>query len=235
MSKRGNAPQIKICGITKKEEAEFLNEAGVDYAGFVFYRKSKRNVTFTQAKEIFPCLSDSIKKVAVFVSPTPEETAQAEEAGFDILQIHGPFSEEIIKKSRHPIWQAVNIRQAEESRRLSDRGEPEASGVGTERSEAGSRLLDGIAGLVLDGAEYGGGKAFDWEKNGVLSEYKKNFPDVRLILAGGLNRDNVAEGIRLFAPDVVDVSSGVENENGIGKNREKIMEFVRRVREPSVS
>ena len=88
-------PGIKICGITTPEEAVYLNEAGVSYAGFVFFPKSKRNVTYEQAEKIFSGLDPSIKKVAVFVSPTLAEIQSAEEIGADILQIHGTLAQEM--------------------------------------------------------------------------------------------------------------------------------------------
>ena len=64
------APEIKICGITAMEEARWLNEAGADYAGFVFYEKSKRNILIADAVEIKKCLDPSIRTVAVTVSQT---------------------------------------------------------------------------------------------------------------------------------------------------------------------
>lgn len=117
------------------------------------------------------------------------------------------------KKSRHPIWRAVNIKS------------------GTEFLEKEELFYDNITGIVVDGAQYGGGKTFDWSTNGALLSVREQFADKAFILAGGLNSENVKTGISIFAPDIVDVSSGVENDNGIGKNRDKIMEFVRKVKE----
>ena len=206
-------PGIKICGITDPGEAAYLNEASVSYAGFVFFPKSKRNVTYEQAEKIFSALDPSIPKVAVFVSPTLAEIQRAEGIGADILKIHGTLAQEIIKKSRHPIWRAVNIK------------------FGSEFLEKEELFYDNITGIVVDGAQYGGGKTFDWSTNGALLSVREQFADKAFILAGGLNSENVKTGISIFAPDIVDVSSGVENDNGIGKNRDKIMEFVRKVKE----
>ena len=83
----------------------------------------------------------------------------------------------------------------------------------------------------MDGAGYGGGQRFDWQKQLHMDRQAGIFAGRKFVLAGGLHAGNVAEGIRLFDPDIVDVSSGVENDNGIGKNRDKIMEFVRKVKE----
>ncbi len=206
-------PQIKICGITEQKEAAYLKEAGVSYAGFVFFSKSKRNVSYEQAEKIFECLDASIKKVAVFVSPTLAQIEKAEEIGADILQIHGTLAEEIIKKSRHPIWRAVNIQS------------------GLQFLVGEEMYADNITGIVVDGAQYGSGKTFDWSGKDEIYIYREQFPEKTFVLAGGLNSENVKTGISIFAPDVADVSSGVENENGIGKNRDKILEFVRKVKE----
>ena len=170
-------PGIKICGIMTPEEAVYLNEAGVSYAGFVFFPKSKRNVTYEQAEKIFSGLDPSIKKVAVFVSPTLAEIQSAEEIGADILQIHGTLAQEIIKKSRHPIWRAVNIKS------------------GSEFLEKEELFYDNITGIVVDGAQYGGGKTFDWSTNGALLSVREQFADKAFILAGGLNSENVKTGM----------------------------------------
>ena len=87
MANRRGSPQIKICGITQAWEAFYLNEVHAEYAGFVFWQKSKRNVSFTQAEEIHKFLAKSIKRVAVTVSPDLQLVRRAEQAGFDILQV----------------------------------------------------------------------------------------------------------------------------------------------------
>ena len=93
--------------------------------------------------------------------------------------------------------------------------------------------MEYISGYVADGAGYGGGKPFDWE--GLSKSVRESLDAIRqnrgiqLILAGGLTEENVAQGIRCFEPDIVDVSSGVE-ENG-KKSRIKIENFIRKVRQ----
>lgn len=204
---------IKICGITRASEASFLNEAGVDYAGFVFYEKSRRNIGFEKAKEIMEALAPSIQKVAVCVSPTQEQIEKIGLLGVDILQIHGKLEKEVPFPPDLLFWRAVNL-----------------SGVGCPKaffSEEPDRVRERTAGIVVDGADYGGGKPFDWEMHS--GRIKRWAGGRTLILAGGLCAENVRRGIRLFSPDVVDVSSGVEGHEG--KNREKIIEFVRKVRE----
>ncbi len=101
----------------------------------------------------------------------------------------------------------------------------------TEQAER-ERLEDArIEAYVLDGADFGGGRTFDWAAGGIAGELRELFREKKLVLAGGLTAENVTEGIRLFAPDIVDVSSGVECDYASGKDEEKIYQFVRKVRE----
>ncbi len=207
-------PQIKICGLTRLEEADFLNQEQADYAGFVLFEKSKRNVSFARVKEIGNRLSPDIKRVAVTVSPDKKLLEQIEQAGFDILQVHGELKPEILEESTLPIWRACNMKEPKDIEQL-------------ERCKK-------ITGYVIDAGTAGSGTTFDWNKSRkVLEEAKKTvFAGKQFILAGGLNPENVAEGIETFAPDIVDVSSGVEGD-GAGKDRTLIEAFIRKVRESS--
>lgn len=82
-------PKVKICGLSRPEDIESVNDADADYAGFVFYKKSKRNVSFRDAGELIRRLKPQIRSVAVCVSPDEEMIKNIREIGFDILQIHG--------------------------------------------------------------------------------------------------------------------------------------------------
>ena len=193
--------KIKICGLTSPAEARFLNENHVDFAGMVlFFPKSKRNISIEQATEIMAALDASIKRVAVVVSPSIEQVRQIEAAGFDYIQIHGeiPETEAVINI---PILKAFNV---------SDMGS-------YEKYHNDSR----IAGYVFDAIEPGSGKTFDWRLVDNIPRDEK-----LLLLAGGLNPDNVRIAIEAVHPDGVDVSSGVENDDGAGKNPQKIHDFV---------
>lgn len=206
-------PKIKICGITRPEETNYLNEAGVEYAGFVFYEKSRRNVTLTKAKELMRRLDERIQKVAVTVAPDKEQIRQLMEAGFDILQVHGTIQENELTACKIPIWRAVNISKLKEAA----------------EQLAKEQALDALyTGYVADGMTYGGGKAFSWKEAESDRAILQKLRQKTFILAGGLQSENVAEGIRIFHPDVVDVSSGVEEAGG--KSKEKIETFVREVR-----
>ena len=227
--------RVKICGLTQRREAKYLNAAGADYAGFVFHPPSKRNVSVSQAQEIADKLNQNIKRVAVVVSPGIEEVKEINRGGFDILQIHGNLTREALAAAKLPVWLAVNIA-----------GAGELSGRTRELLKLPGELLDRIAGVVVDGAEYGGGNTFGWCESGNPfgwrgggtaqggglrdGSVKRLLAGRSLILAGGLSAANVRQGIRLFAPDVVDVSSGVESDSGQGKSEIKIKEFVERVK-----
>lgn len=214
--------EIKICGITTLKEADWLNAAGVNYAGFVFYEKSKRNVSMMDAVMIKKSLYPSVKTVAVTVSPTVDELRQIEIAGFDIIQVHKELSLDVLRECRLPIWRAFNIASLSEAASEAAGGEASA-----EEREERERLEDAlIEAYVLDGVAFGSGKTFDWSSSGLAEQIKQLFGNKKLVLAGGLTPDNVAEGITLFEPDIVDVSSGVEKDYGSGKDEEKIKQFV---------
>ena len=196
-----SSTKVKICGLTSPAEAQYLNENHVDFAGMVlFFPKSKRNISIEQAMEIMAALDASIKRVAVVVSPSIEQIRQIEAAGFDYVQIHGeiPQPESAIAI---PILKAFNV---------SDMGS-------YEKYHNDSR----IAGYVFDAIEPGSGKTFDWRLVDNIPRDEK-----LLLLAGGLNPDNVRMAIEAVHPDGVDVSSGVENDDGAGKNPQKIHDFV---------
>lgn len=203
-------PKIKICGLTRTEEAAYLNQIQAEYAGFVFYESSRRNVGFAQVKEICNHLDKDIKRVAVTVSPNIKLLEQIEQMGFDILQVHGELHEEILEKSRIPIWQACNLKEPEDIEKL--------------------RRDRKIVGYVMDAATAGSGRTFDWMVGSQNLEKMRTaiMAGKTLVLAGGLNPQNIEDAVRIFSPDVVDVSSGVE---GVcGKEKALILEFAAKAR-----
>ncbi len=198
---------IKICGLRKPEEAEYLNRNRVDLAGMVlFLPERKRNITLAQAKEIRAALDPSIRTVAVTISPTLAQARQAEEAGFDLIQIHGEIPPGYAERIGIPVLKAFNVRDL-------DRFEE-------------YRNAEYIQGFVMDAAEPGSGKTFDWNILKSLEWGKK-----QCFLSGGLTPENVHLAIGEVHPDGVDVSTGVELPDGSGKDEEKIDRFVAAVRE----
>lgn len=206
MKRRDKYMKIKICGLTDKKEAEYLNRNHVDFAGMVlFFPKSKRNITIEQAKDIMQELAPEIKKVAVVVAPVLEQIRQIECAGFDYIQIHGNLKEDVLEQTKLPILKAFNMEDMEDY----------------EKYHNASR----IAGYVFDAWEPGSGKTFDWNLvNKLPKDEKFRF------LAGGLHSGNVQEAISRVHPDGVDVSTGVEYTDRLGKDGEKIDLFVKKVR-----
>jgi len=193
----------KICGLTCKEEAEYLKKYGADLAGMVlFFEKSKRNISIEKAKEIISALHPEIKAVAVTVSPSLEEAKEIWEAGFDYIQIHGKVSEEILNSCTIPLLKAFNVDDM-------DKYDYYLS-------------FPNIKGFVFDAGEPGSGKTFDWNSLDNLERRS----DKIYILAGGLNSANVAKAVERVKPDGVDVSSGVEYSDKAGKDPEKIREFI---------
>lgn len=200
--------KIKICGITTESEIEYLAEAGVDYAGFVqFFLKSKRNIPLERARELIRLLPSSIRAVAVTVSPTEEQLEAIEAAGFAAVQIHGRIADEVMGKLSLPVIKAFNVSDLE--------------------AFAHYEQMEQVVGFVLDAQQPGSGQVFDWSVVKELPTTEK-----MILLAGGLNPENVGEALHVLGDriDGVDTSSGVENENGVGKSREKILHFVECVR-----
>ena len=210
--------KVKVCGLTREEEAKMLADCRVEFAGMVlFFPKSKRNVTLQQAEQILAALKKYgvSKSVAVTVSPTKEQVEQIMRLGFDYIQIHGTLSDEVHDVLRIPVIRAVNVA-----------GETESI-----RRKLESVLADEkTAGILFDGSSPGAGKTFDWN---LLKNIQKT--DKLLFLAGGLTPENAAQAVKTVAPDVVDVSSGVEKDVSpcaafAGKDAEKITKFVENVR-----
>ncbi len=210
--------KIKICGITSVAEADYLNDNKVDYAGFVFYEKSKRNVSLEQARLIFERLEPDMKKVAVMVSPTLEEFIEKENESFDIIQIHGKLDPGILDMARKDVWCAINLSEDEFREKIAY------------VESLSDKQLDRIKGVVIDSKNFGSGEAFDWQKNKdkLSTEIIK---DKTFILAGGLNKDNVGEATSILKPDIIDVSSGVEiSKDKTGKDKRLIEQFVEAAR-----
>lgn len=196
--------KIKICGLFQSQDTAFVNEAMPDFAGFVFYEKSRRNVTKEQADSFRKALSREIKTAGVFVNAPPEFIYDIyKNKIIDIVQLHGGESDGYISKLRGllhgaEIWKAFLIKSKKDLEEAA-------------RSPADMVLLDN---------GYGTGESFDWR---LIKSFGKPF-----ILAGGLTPENIPEVLERFHPYAVDLSSGVETE-GI-KDRNRIAAAVAAVR-----
>ncbi len=200
-------PDIKICGLTCKEDIEIVNEFSIAYAGFVlFVPWSKRNLTVEQAQQLKKGLKRSIQSVAVTVSPTLEQVRIIEQAGFDVIQIHGVLEKKVIERVHIPIFRAVNVEKTEDIKEIQKRNTGK------------------IRCYVIDGKNPGSGEAFNW--HWLVNEVGKVS---NIMLAGGLNEKNVGMAIHMVHPQIVDVSTGVEKDDGNGKDRNKVKKFIEAV------
>lgn len=195
--------KIKLCGLSRKCDIEWVNELKPEYIGFVFWNKSKRNVPPQKAKELKDLLSPDIKAVGVFVDEPIENVAELlNDNIIDIAQLHGAEDEEYIKKLRtlsdKPIIKAFLLKSESDAERA-------------EKSTADYILVDSGTGT---------GKSFDWE---LLKNISRPY-----FLAGGLCCENISQAITALDPYAVDVSSGIET-NGC-KDKNKMAAFVAAVR-----
>ncbi len=211
---------IKICGITRPEDARASVEAGADAVGLNFYPQSSRAIDGVCAREIIAVLPASIIKVGLYVNAEPAEICRMYEAlGLDLIQLHGDEPPELLSAlGGRPMMKAFRPAGAEGLRTVLDYLET-------------CRTLACLPQLILFDAPLahgfgGSGKLADWS---LAKEYVENYQDPRLVLAGGLKADNVAEAIRTTGPGAVDTASGVESQPGI-KDPAAIQAFVRAAR-----
>ena len=199
--------KIKVCGVTSVEDAKLVCSSGVDAIGLNFYSESKRGLTVSEGSAIEVSLPPFVSKVGVFVNPSQSFVNKAlETISFDFLQFHGSESVSFCESFSLPYIKAIPAQNAEQI--LQDL---------ENYNSASAILLD-----TKVGARFGGtGEPFDWK---IAPETK-----LPLIVAGGLNPQNVFEAVSLMRPFAVDVSSGVEKES-IQKDFQMMREFVEQVR-----
>jgi len=200
--------RIKICGITRTEDALAAARAGADAIGLVFYPDSPRAIDIATAWEIVEALPPFVTTVGLFVDADPEWIEEIlVEVPLDVLQFHGDESPDFCEQFAHPYIKAIRMR-------------PD-----TDLAEVARRYAD-AQGLLLDtyrpGVPGGTGEAFDW----ALAQQPCDKP---IVLAGGLTPENVADAIAQVSPWAVDVSGGVEKAKGI-KDSSKINAFMAAVR-----
>ena len=195
--------ELKICGLKRLEDIIAVNRHGADYAGFVFFEKSKRYVDPYKANELISLLRADIKPVGVFMDePLDNVVRIARITGVELVQLHGHESEEYVEYIKRTLDRPVI-----KAYKASEEGALE-------------KALNSNADYVMIDSGAGSGKKFDWN---ILKDFKRDY-----FLAGGLNPESVGEAIRMLEPFAVDVSSGVETD-GI-KDEKKIAEFIEAVR-----
>jgi len=202
-----NRTRVKICGITRAEDALAVVEAGADAIGLVFYEPSPRAVTLKQAQEIVQSVPAFVTVTALFVNPEPSLVQEVlNGVRIDLIQFHGDEDSTFCEQFKHPYIKAIRVRQASDVVASSLRF-PSAQGI----------LLDSYK----PGVPGGTGETFDWSL--IPADKTK-----AIILAGGLTPENVADAIELVQPFALDVSGGVEEAKGI-KDHGKINQFLSEV------
>jgi phosphoribosylanthranilate isomerase len=199
--------RIKICGITRAEDAKAVVDAGADALGLVFYPLSPRAVDIAAAKIIVADVPAFVSVTALFVNPSVEEVQSVlDSVRIDLLQFHGDEEDAFCRQFNRPYIKALRIRQASDV-------------------VASCLRFPSALGILLDsykpGVPGGTGETFDWS-------LVPTTPPKPIILAGGLVPENVAAAIEQVAPFAVDISGGVEATKGI-KDHGKINAFVKEV------
>lgn len=213
-------PAVKVCGLTRREDAVVAVEAGAAYLGAILAPGYRRTVTADAAGVIFKSLQAT--PVGVFVDAGRDEIlSAAATAGIRVVQLHGnepPALADEVRSAGYEVWKAVRVRHADDVAAALD------------------RYAGAVDALLLDGydpaAAGGTGTRFDWA---AVAARLDHLPEgLKLIAAGGLRPDNVARAALTLRPHAVDVSSGVEQAPGI-KDPASVRAFVRAVRDLSFS
>jgi phosphoribosylanthranilate isomerase len=201
--------RVKVCGITRCEDAKAAVQLGVDAIGFVFWQQSARYIDPVSARWIAANIPPFVCTVGVYVDPDAawvEETSKI--AKLNLLQFHGDETPEFCNQFSQPYIKAIRVKQDTDLLQYAERF-----------STAKALLLDTYAADMPGGT----GHTFDWQ---LIPKYLP----LPIILSGGLNPNNVAMAIKRTQPWAVDVSSGVEASKGI-KDEKKIFAFMQGVKQ----
>ncbi|MFT3930540.1 MAG: phosphoribosylanthranilate isomerase [Spongiibacteraceae bacterium] len=200
--------RIKICGITRVEDALAAAAAGADAIGFVFYANSSRAVSAEIARDICAALPAFVTTVGLFVDADPSAVKKVlDVVPLDLLQFHGDESPAYCAQFSRPYCKALRMRD-----------DLDVIAAATQFEDARSLLLDTYRAGVAGGT----GETFEWQR------VPQSLRD-KIILAGGLSPENVGDAIAQIRPYAVDVSGGVESNPGI-KDVNKIHAFIAAVR-----
>ena len=207
--------RIKICGVTLPDDAAAVASAGVDFIGLNFWPKSKRYLNPERAPMLAGVMRamGHAKLVGVFVDPDPDEVlAVAARIDLDIIQLHGDEDPDAVKRIAdvvaRPVWKAITVRSARDLEHLD---------------------VWPVEALLLDAPTPGRGGAGVSFDHALAREARTRFPQLKIMLAGGLVPENVGAAITQVQPWAVDVASGVETAPGV-KDRTKLAAFIAAVR-----
>ena len=195
---------IKICGITNLDSAEFCIDQNANYLGFVFYEQSPRNITNENISETLEKIKNKINLVAVTKDPSESIIEKISDLPFNFIQVHGSVLPDKLAEIKNTtgmkIIKAFNILSSDDLNDVND--------------------YQDIADFYLfDSRSSGSGEIFDWD---ILEDkqIKKDF-----FLSGGLNPHNISEAIEKTGTKYIDVSSGVEQREGV-KDKKLIEQFI---------
>ena len=202
---------VKICGITSLAQARMAAAAGADAIGLVLYDKSSRHVDLVLAVEIKNAISKNVECIALLVNAEEKFVREViSKLSPHYIQFHGDESPNFCHQFNYPFIRAVRMSKELKMTKILSSYKP-----------SGGFLFD-----AWHADHYGGtGHVFDWNRLPV----NLDFP---LILAGGLNPDNVSSAVRAVGPAMVDVSGGVESSPGV-KDEHKVREFILNAKEAS--
>lgn len=208
--------RIKICGITRVEDALAAAQAGADAIGMVFYAASPRAVTIEQAGTISAAIPPFVSTVALFVNEAPQKVQMAVETlRPSLLQFHGDEDEAYCRQFGLPYLKAIRVGSGMEQGDLLK--------CESEFRSAKALLLDTLATGVYGGS----GETFDWNRVPMTMRG-------RIVLSGGLDPHNVGKAVKEIDPWAVDVSSGVESAVKGIKDHRRIAQFIEAVRNANV-
>lgn len=210
-----SAPIVKICGLTREQDAAYAEASGAGYLGAIL-AGGPRLLSPDRARSVLGPRRHGVKRVVVFGDQSADEVVVlGRELDLDVLQLHGAHAvsavRDIVARSEREVWPVLRV-------------------AGTTLPEHAAALAAVSGALVLDahvvGQLGGTGVALDWEGLAAsVARLREAVPHLRLVLAGGLRPENVARAIRLLSPQVVDVSSGVETAPGV-KDPALVRQFV---------
>tara|TARA_B110000196_G_scaffold179522_1_gene153927 strand:+ start:1256 stop:1888 length:633 start_codon:yes stop_codon:yes gene_type:complete len=198
--------QVKICGITSLKDGLMAANYGASALGFIFYKNSPRYIAPQLLKTWISKVPRNLKKVGVFVNKDVDKVNKiAGDLNLDMVQLHGDESPEYCNQMIKPVTKVFKVNNEFDSTVLND-------------YPVSAFLFD-----TYKKESYGGtGESFDWQS---ISNLDTEIP---IILSGGLNAENILEGIKVVMPSAVDVNSGVESEPGV-KDAEKVKYFFTRL------
>lgn len=201
--------KIKLCGIRRLKDVEYLNEFKPDYAGFILSEGFRRYVDPETFLKLKSHLDKSIKTVGVFVNEPMDRIMKYYAEELDVIQLHGDETDEYLQKLKNKvkckIWRAVRVKNAKDV-------------ISADNIGADLLLLDSFS-----ANQYGGtGKTADWS---IINSVNIKTP---FFLAGGLNKDNVCDAVQTVKPYGIDISGGIETDGFKDRNKiENIMKLIR--------